>query len=326
MQWLASDEDQSSNVAIGVALDPTEARIARMLADLQVHLNQVDPIGTPSDVTADDSLARPIPVPRRVLESIREVSFDGPVLQRMRQTPQCVICCSDFEVDEALSQLPGCGHLFHSGCVHEWLARRATCPICRCDLCEAVGGACLSPSTPSSVVLERDGLHDSLDSYRAFDMHRLHVSLDSYQGVDTSGLSESIDSHGGDTTRVLRDSRGSYLDADAAEAGAPLWEGLSSSSNSRGSSESSPPPERRTLSAGGVASVPHQVGISFPSSPPPASSRDPHSSLRHRGSSALVGAGSLISRQGSAAVLPPLQHRAAGAPSIRPHGAQDAEE
>lgn len=170
VHWLAGEEGFGDNLAVGAALDPTEARIDRMLADLQAHLSLVEH-ALPSEAGGDGPHSKTSPAPRRLLEMIREVTFDGPVLQHMRQAAQCVVCCSDFEVGDSLSVLPGCGHLFHGPCVHEWLARQATCPICRCDLCEAAGVEVFTPSAPSSVALDGDSSqHESLDSFRGDDM------------------------------------------------------------------------------------------------------------------------------------------------------------
>ncbi|KAK8957748.1 putative RING-H2 finger protein ATL71 [Platanthera zijinensis] len=43
----------------------------------------------------------------------------------------CSICLSDYRDDDALRQLPECGHLFHLGCIDPWLRRHLTCPVCR---------------------------------------------------------------------------------------------------------------------------------------------------------------------------------------------------
>ena len=47
---------------------------------------------------------------------------------------ECPICLLVYEAGESVRKLPGCGHLFHAPCVDKWLARSATCPVCRHDL------------------------------------------------------------------------------------------------------------------------------------------------------------------------------------------------
>lgn len=42
----------------------------------------------------------------------------------------CVICSSDFEIEEKLIKLT-CNHLFHSKCISEWVKYKSECPICR---------------------------------------------------------------------------------------------------------------------------------------------------------------------------------------------------
>ncbi|XP_066370195.1 RING-H2 finger protein ATL66-like [Miscanthus floridulus] len=50
---------------------------------------------------------------------------------------QCAICLGLVAVGEAVRRLPTCGHLFHAGCIDQWLRAHATCPMCRA----AVGAA-----------------------------------------------------------------------------------------------------------------------------------------------------------------------------------------
>lgn len=52
------------------------------------------------------------------------------------ETEICGICLSKFEQRQTCIRLPGCGHLFHQGCLFQWLAHSCTCPICRLDLNE----------------------------------------------------------------------------------------------------------------------------------------------------------------------------------------------
>ncbi|XP_077478990.1 E3 ubiquitin-protein ligase ARK2C isoform X3 [Stigmatopora argus] len=46
---------------------------------------------------------------------------------------KCTICLSMLEDDEDVRRLP-CMHLFHQGCVDQWLATSRKCPICRVDI------------------------------------------------------------------------------------------------------------------------------------------------------------------------------------------------
>jgi len=46
----------------------------------------------------------------------------------------CAICLDDFQGRDKVTILPQCAHIFHVGCVKEWLAGHTTCPICRTDL------------------------------------------------------------------------------------------------------------------------------------------------------------------------------------------------
>ncbi|KAF0901498.1 hypothetical protein E2562_003485 [Oryza meyeriana var. granulata] len=50
---------------------------------------------------------------------------------------QCAICLGLVRVGEAVRRLPSCSHLFHAGCVDEWLHAHATCPLCRAAVCAA---------------------------------------------------------------------------------------------------------------------------------------------------------------------------------------------
>lgn len=148
VHWIVS-EDHTVN--------STEARISNLLEDLREHLASVEGLRGGLTFTMDiPSTPKLEPAPQEVRDGIMEVRMDAILMKEMRQAPQCVVCCSDFEVGELLNQLPGCGHLFHSGCIVQWLERAANCPICRCDLCQAVGVDRNSQSTASSVLLDTD--------------------------------------------------------------------------------------------------------------------------------------------------------------------------
>ena len=46
------------------------------------------------------------------------------------ETGECAICLSDIQVGNYVIKLD-CQHVFHCKCLKEWLAEKATCPICR---------------------------------------------------------------------------------------------------------------------------------------------------------------------------------------------------
>ncbi|KAK8955691.1 RING-H2 finger protein ATL20 [Platanthera guangdongensis] len=43
----------------------------------------------------------------------------------------CSICLSMVTQGEKESVLPGCDHGFHPECIHEWLRKQSSCPLCR---------------------------------------------------------------------------------------------------------------------------------------------------------------------------------------------------
>eukprot|EP00930_Biecheleria_cincta_P057947 TRINITY_DN4380_c0_g1_i1.p1 TRINITY_DN4380_c0_g1~~TRINITY_DN4380_c0_g1_i1.p1 ORF type:complete len:667 (+),score=92.58 TRINITY_DN4380_c0_g1_i1:61-2001(+) len=52
------------------------------------------------------------------------------VSQLNLEQTQCVVCLDEFQDGDRVRALP-CGHVFHVGCVDEWLGRDAHCPLCR---------------------------------------------------------------------------------------------------------------------------------------------------------------------------------------------------
>ncbi|KAF9666780.1 hypothetical protein SADUNF_Sadunf16G0264200 [Salix dunnii] len=43
----------------------------------------------------------------------------------------CVICLDDFQKGEDCCVLSSCKHVFHSGCLKQWLDKNQSCPLCR---------------------------------------------------------------------------------------------------------------------------------------------------------------------------------------------------
>lgn len=45
--------------------------------------------------------------------------------------PECAVCLSEFEDNEAGRILPECNHCFHTDCIGMWLLSHCDCPLCR---------------------------------------------------------------------------------------------------------------------------------------------------------------------------------------------------
>lgn len=57
---------------------------------------------------------------------------------RVTRQTQCMICLSEFELDDDCKRLP-CNHVFHVGCIDVWLHRCTACPICKINVHKADG-------------------------------------------------------------------------------------------------------------------------------------------------------------------------------------------
>ena len=58
----------------------------------------------------------------------------------------CSICQNDFENNDILRKLNGCGHGFHLNCIDQWLQNHVTCPSCRHNILSST----TTSSTPST--------------------------------------------------------------------------------------------------------------------------------------------------------------------------------
>jgi hypothetical protein len=47
------------------------------------------------------------------------------------ETLTCVICHEEMESHHQVVQPKHCNHIFHAICIHVWLARHKSCPVCR---------------------------------------------------------------------------------------------------------------------------------------------------------------------------------------------------
>ncbi|MCH9631670.1 MAG: hypothetical protein S4CHLAM37_16950 [Chlamydiia bacterium] len=63
--------------------------------------------------------------------SIETTNINGNL--HFKENDDCTICMGE-NTGEALKVK--CGHIFHDACIKPWLAKQATCPLCREDLSE----------------------------------------------------------------------------------------------------------------------------------------------------------------------------------------------
>ena len=62
---------------------------------------------------------------RRVAETFGR----GMPLRLDRREPCCI--CLDNLAKGDLALALSCGHVFHEKCIHEWLGRKESCPLCK---------------------------------------------------------------------------------------------------------------------------------------------------------------------------------------------------
>ncbi|XAR74015.1 hypothetical protein NMG60_11008166 [Bertholletia excelsa] len=55
----------------------------------------------------------------------------------------CSICLAEYQKEDRVSKLPKCGHVFHNGCIQDWMDRdHLTCPLCRSSFLHSLHALC----------------------------------------------------------------------------------------------------------------------------------------------------------------------------------------
>lgn len=72
----------------------------------------------------------PPPAARSSIESLPTVTISQ---RHLRSNPECTVCKEKYELGSEARQMP-CNHIYHSGCIVEWLSRHNSCPVCRQEL------------------------------------------------------------------------------------------------------------------------------------------------------------------------------------------------
>ena len=63
------------------------------------------------------------------INKLEEIVFSRHMEKKNQTYESCPICYIDYEVADKLKKLP-CEHMFHVPCIHEWLKKKAKCPMC----------------------------------------------------------------------------------------------------------------------------------------------------------------------------------------------------
>ncbi|XP_059612421.1 E3 ubiquitin-protein ligase Iruka [Phlebotomus argentipes] len=86
----------------------------------------------------------------------------GEICQEQVDTKlQCSVCLEDFQLTEAVRQLP-CSHLYHENCIVPWLELHGTCPICRKALSPEAEEFTRSSSLNAAATLAVNSLRNTL--------------------------------------------------------------------------------------------------------------------------------------------------------------------
>eukprot|EP00929_Paragymnodinium_shiwhaense_P015339 TRINITY_DN123417_c0_g1_i1.p1 TRINITY_DN123417_c0_g1~~TRINITY_DN123417_c0_g1_i1.p1 ORF type:complete len:302 (-),score=58.99 TRINITY_DN123417_c0_g1_i1:62-967(-) len=78
------------------------------------------------------------------LERLQVVTYDANLFapsdapDDARPSGECCCCTEEFNAVEGSILCTPCGHYYHKDCIGDWLKLARTCPLCRCDLEEAV--------------------------------------------------------------------------------------------------------------------------------------------------------------------------------------------
>ncbi|KAL4749712.1 hypothetical protein BDW72DRAFT_213871 [Aspergillus terricola var. indicus] len=86
------------------------------------------PVATQEDLISAGGLYRVV----KCGDSMSANAIDGARTIQISEGERCLICLSEYEVDEELRQLTKCEHLYHRDCIDQWLTTgRNSCPLCR---------------------------------------------------------------------------------------------------------------------------------------------------------------------------------------------------
>lgn len=85
------------------------------------------------------------------------VAVEGSDVITLPPDARCLVCLSDFEMNESARRLVQCGHLFHRECIDQWLTTgRNSCPLCRGQGVDEKSSSSLQVTNPDPDVAMED--------------------------------------------------------------------------------------------------------------------------------------------------------------------------
>ncbi|KAM4040449.1 uncharacterized protein ACNLHF_011778 [Anomaloglossus baeobatrachus] len=93
-------------------------------------MQEMQPPTPPAENLAFQETWQPQPY-RRTLQSD---TFQTRKMSPQEDTGSCVICLTEFEIGENITELQ-CKHIFHQSCIVTWLQSNPSCPLCRKTAC-----------------------------------------------------------------------------------------------------------------------------------------------------------------------------------------------
>ncbi|KAJ9163633.1 hypothetical protein P3X46_023282 [Hevea brasiliensis] len=81
---------------------------------------------TEGDGDDDDLSSRLVPATKTAIEALEIIKIED-------STEHCMICLEELLIGSEVTRMP-CSHLYHSGCILNWLEKSRACPLCRFEI------------------------------------------------------------------------------------------------------------------------------------------------------------------------------------------------
>ena len=132
-------------------------------------------------------------------QQINDGTLVGPFCQMVNPTnSSCPISLETFETNNVVTQIRGCGHIFHNESIMSWFRNNTRCPVCRYDIrdylpTDTTGEPFVHPLEPSVHPLEPSvhPLEHSLDPLE-HSVHPLEPSSNSSEQINYPQPSQPI--------------------------------------------------------------------------------------------------------------------------------------